>query len=121
MILPDVNVLIYAFRKDSPRHTEARAWLQAVIASDAHFGMSLLALSAMCSVNFAWLTCPSSKPLTSLTLPFNRQSMNARSVTWRPCVLSVMLRMSCSSVHPASVKLIWPKPSVTQPFNKTTA
>jgi uncharacterized protein len=31
MILPDVNVLIYAFRRDSARHAEYRAWLQAVV------------------------------------------------------------------------------------------
>jgi toxin-antitoxin system PIN domain toxin len=47
MILPDVNVLIYAFRKDLPQHAPCRAWLNAVIASDARFGVSPLALSAL--------------------------------------------------------------------------
>ena len=28
MIAPDVNVLLYAFREDSPRHRECHAWLQ---------------------------------------------------------------------------------------------
>lgn len=47
MILPDVNVLIYAFRKDSPRHAEARSWLEALVQADAHFGVSPVALSAV--------------------------------------------------------------------------
>ena len=47
MILPDVNVLIYAFRKDMPQHEVCRPWLVAVIGSDTHFGLSPLALSAV--------------------------------------------------------------------------
>ena len=31
MILPDVNILVYAHREDTPRHTEFRAWLESVI------------------------------------------------------------------------------------------
>ena len=47
MILPDVNVLIYAFRKDVPEHTTCNPWLTAVVASDARFGLSRLALAAL--------------------------------------------------------------------------
>lgn len=46
MTLSDVNVLIYAFRPDAPQHHSAKAWLHAVIAADAPFGVSRLALSA---------------------------------------------------------------------------
>jgi hypothetical protein len=31
MIAPDVNVLVYALRKDAERHAEYRAWLQAAL------------------------------------------------------------------------------------------
>ena len=31
MIAPDVNVLLYAFREESERHGEFRAWLEAVL------------------------------------------------------------------------------------------
>jgi uncharacterized protein len=31
VIAPDVNVLLYAFREDSARHEEYRAWLQAAL------------------------------------------------------------------------------------------
>ena len=47
MILPDVNVLIYAFRKDMPQHVLCRAWLAGVVSSDARFGLSPAALSAV--------------------------------------------------------------------------
>jgi len=47
MILPDVNVLIYAFRKDDPYHGICNSWLTDVVASDARFAMSPLALSAL--------------------------------------------------------------------------
>jgi uncharacterized protein len=47
MILPDVNVLIYAFREDVPQHPICRAWLNAVILGEAQFGLSKLVLSAV--------------------------------------------------------------------------
>jgi uncharacterized protein len=50
MILPDVNVLIYAFRKDVPQHAVCRRWLASVVESDARFGLSPLVLSAVVRV-----------------------------------------------------------------------
>ena len=47
MILPDVNVLIYAFRKDVPQHAACNAWLNAMIDGDSAFGMSPLALGTV--------------------------------------------------------------------------
>jgi uncharacterized protein len=47
MMLPDVNVLIYALRKDAPQHVICRPWLDAVIQGDAQFGISPLTLSAV--------------------------------------------------------------------------
>jgi toxin-antitoxin system PIN domain toxin len=47
MILPDVNVLIYAFRQDVPQHALCRPWLAEVISGDTHFAVSPLALSAV--------------------------------------------------------------------------
>lgn len=47
MILPDVNVLIYAFREDVPEHAICRPWLDSVIMGDARFGLSPLALAAV--------------------------------------------------------------------------
>jgi uncharacterized protein len=50
MILPDVNVLIYAFRRDLPQHAVCRAWLAGVVMSDARFGLSPLVLGAVIRV-----------------------------------------------------------------------
>jgi toxin-antitoxin system PIN domain toxin len=47
MILPDVNVLIYAFRPDDPKHAICNPWLNRVVAADAPFGISPLALAAV--------------------------------------------------------------------------
>jgi toxin-antitoxin system PIN domain toxin len=50
MILPDVNVLIYAFRKEVPEHAICRRWLDGVVLGDVRFALSPLALSAVVRV-----------------------------------------------------------------------
>jgi hypothetical protein len=50
MILPDVNVLIYAFRKDAPQHALCNSWLTRIVAGDARFGLSPLTLGAVVRV-----------------------------------------------------------------------
>jgi toxin-antitoxin system PIN domain toxin len=47
MILPDVNVLVYAFRSDVPQHALCRSWLIDVLSGDGRFALSPLALSAV--------------------------------------------------------------------------
>jgi len=47
MILPDVNVLIYALRKDLQQHRVCHPWLAAIISSDERFGVSPMVLSAV--------------------------------------------------------------------------
>jgi len=47
MILPDVNVLIYAFRRDSPHHALCRRWLIDLVSGDSVFGVSPLTLAAV--------------------------------------------------------------------------
>jgi toxin-antitoxin system PIN domain toxin len=44
MLLVDVNVLVYAFREESPDHTRYAAWLAGVVNGDAAFAMSDLVL-----------------------------------------------------------------------------
>lgn len=46
MILPDVNVLIAAFRPEHEFHATCRPWLERTLASHAAYGMSELALSS---------------------------------------------------------------------------
>lgn len=40
MLLPDVNVLVYAHRKDTTRHSEYRDWLRDLISGPSSFGMA---------------------------------------------------------------------------------
>ena len=47
MILPDVNVLIPSFRRDSARHSVCKAWLDRLVRGDAQFAISPLTLSAL--------------------------------------------------------------------------
>lgn len=50
MMLPDVNVLIYAFRKEVPQHAACRAWLNAAVLGEERFGISPLTLAAVVRV-----------------------------------------------------------------------
>lgn len=45
MLLPDVNILVYAHREDSPHHAQSLTWLETLINSDEAFAMSELVLS----------------------------------------------------------------------------
>jgi uncharacterized protein len=50
VILPDVNVLIYAFRPDSARHAVCKPWLDRIVLGETRFGISPLALSAVARI-----------------------------------------------------------------------
>jgi uncharacterized protein len=45
MVLPDVNVLVYAHREDAAHHAACRAWLEDVVNGNESFGISELVLS----------------------------------------------------------------------------
>jgi toxin-antitoxin system PIN domain toxin len=50
MILPDVNILINAFRADAPDHELCRDWLVDVVQGEARFGLSPLTLAAVARI-----------------------------------------------------------------------
>ena len=45
MILVDVNVLVYAHRRDAPEHARYRGWLENTVNAERAYGMSDLVLS----------------------------------------------------------------------------
>lgn len=45
MILPDVNILVYAHRRDSEDHGSYRDWLESIINGDSAYGISDLIIS----------------------------------------------------------------------------
>ena len=50
MVLPDVNVLVYAHREDTAHHAECRGWLESVVNGDEAYGVSELVLSGFVRV-----------------------------------------------------------------------
>lgn len=50
MVLPDVNILVYAHRSDAPEHATYRDWLVQVIQSDLAYGVCDLVLSGFLRV-----------------------------------------------------------------------
>ena len=47
MNLIDVNVLIYAFRKDTEKHLEFRSWMLQIINGDSAFGLTEQVLASV--------------------------------------------------------------------------
>jgi toxin-antitoxin system PIN domain toxin len=45
--LADVNVLLQAFRRDSPEHVRCHAWLDGILRGDSPFGVSPQVLSSV--------------------------------------------------------------------------
>lgn len=50
MLLPDVNVLVYAFRRDAADHQHYRAWLASMVNGDSSYACSDLVLSGFLRV-----------------------------------------------------------------------
>ena len=50
MTLADVNVLIYAYRRESDRHETCKTWLDSVVLGQAEFAVSPLVLSAVARI-----------------------------------------------------------------------
>ena len=50
MLLPDVNVLVYAFRSDLEEHALHRSFVQGLVDGDEAFGLSSLVLSGFLRV-----------------------------------------------------------------------
>jgi len=50
LVLPDVNVLVYAHRRDSAHHADCRRWLADTLAGEARYAVSELVLSGFVRV-----------------------------------------------------------------------
>ncbi len=51
MILPDVNVLLYAFRSDSTDHAAYRKWLDRTVNGDSAYGISPQTLCSLIRIS----------------------------------------------------------------------
>ena len=50
MILPDVNILVHAFRSDATNHALCKTWLDGVVNGDARYGMAPQVLGSVIRV-----------------------------------------------------------------------
>lgn len=83
MILPDVNVLVYAFRREADDHERYAAWLAEVVA-----GGDEVALHDPCLIGFVRIVSnprvvPTPAP-TALALEFVARIRTARRCRWLP-------------------------------------
>jgi toxin-antitoxin system PIN domain toxin len=62
MILPDVNLLLYAYDGDSPQYPRCRAWVEAVISGSAAYGMSPQVLSSVVRIATSRRAFPAGHP-----------------------------------------------------------
>jgi toxin-antitoxin system PIN domain toxin len=68
LILPDVNVLLYAFRPDLPQHLPHKTWLEQALSGEEPYGMSPQVLASVIRIT----TRPKTFALpTSLTSALN--------------------------------------------------
>jgi uncharacterized protein len=51
VILPDVNVLLYAFRRDSPHHVQYRRWLEALVNAQSAYGIAPQVLASVIRIS----------------------------------------------------------------------
>lgn len=51
MILPDVNVLLYAFRRDSTGHADYRRWLEDTINGEEPYGIAPQTLASLVRIS----------------------------------------------------------------------
>ena len=76
MILPDINVLVHAYRRDMPEHDRCRRWLERVVNAGRPYGMSEIVLSAFVRIvtNRRVFRIPSTP---SEALSFTRQLLSS--------------------------------------------
>lgn len=78
MVLPDVNVLVYAYRRDMVDHHRYRDWVSRIVNADRPYGISEFVLSAFVRVvtNHRVFGTPSTP---SEALSFTRQLLSPPS------------------------------------------
>lgn len=65
MLLVDANVLLYAVNRDSPRHSEARTWLEEHLVGGEPVGFAWIALLAFVRISTLPGLSPSPLPVAS--------------------------------------------------------
>lgn len=83
MILPDVNVLVYAFRREAARHELYAAWLAEVVAGRHELALHDLTLTKFVRIVTNPRVVPTPAP-TAMALDFVARLRSARRNRWVP-------------------------------------
>lgn len=83
MILPDVNVLVYAFRREADRHERYAAWLAGLVAGGDEIALHDQGLIGFVRIVTNPRIVPDPAPI-SLALEFVRRIRTARRARWLP-------------------------------------
>lgn len=83
MILPDINVLVYAFRADSPEHDVYAPWLEGVVAGSGSIALCDLVLSGFVRIVTNPRVADPPAP-TAVALDFVRWLIEAPAAHWLP-------------------------------------
>lgn len=51
MIVPDANLLLYAYNEDAPQHAAAKAWLEDAFSQPGYFGLSWQVITAFVRIS----------------------------------------------------------------------
>ncbi|MGH8494722.1 MAG: type II toxin-antitoxin system VapC family toxin [Gammaproteobacteria bacterium] len=79
MIVPDVNLLIYAYNRDAPHHAEARAWWEDLLSSDEPVGLTW-------ATTLGYIRLMTHRAVLITPLPTERAITHVRSWHMRPNV-----------------------------------
>ena len=83
MILPDVNVLVYAFRREATRHEDYAAWLAEAVAGEEEIALHDPSLLGFVRIVTNHRIVPTPAP-TALALEFVTRLRTARRSRWLP-------------------------------------
>lgn len=96
MILPDVNVLVYAFRREADRHERYAQWLAGVVAGDDELALHDTVLAGMARIvtNPRIMRSPAPMPTVVEFLDRLGSARRARWVPSGPATWEVFARLS---------------------------
>jgi toxin-antitoxin system PIN domain toxin len=83
MILPDVNVLVYAFRREAEEHERYASWLNSVVGGSDELALHDVPLIGMVRIVTNRRIVPTPAPL-EVALEFVARLMDARRARWLP-------------------------------------
>jgi hypothetical protein len=107
VILPDVNVLVYAFRREADRHEAYASWLASVVAGGDELALHDLVLTGFVRIVTNPSLVPTQAP-TSMALEFVGRLRAARRARWIPAGAPAWAKLDelCSQDRGLSANLL---------------